>query len=337
MDSQRNAPIYNIKAVARLTGVPADTLRRWESRYGIISPQRTDSGYRLYSQRDVDTLTWLKGRLEEGLSISSACEMLRQMGGDPGGDGAGGGAISPVSGNAEVGGRAQGRFAQDGIVGVRSGEVLREELVDAFRKVDEGRAGEVLNEAIALYPLDDVCMEIIQPSLVEIGELWLEGKVTVAVEHFASSFVRSRLANLFHSSPHSLYGPLVLVGCAQEEYHELGAMLLALFLRRAGFRVVYLGQNVPMESLQGMIKSMQPEAVCISATRTETAGSLYQLREFLKGVKRDKGRAPVLAYGGQVFNKFPHIAERLGGIYLGEDARVGVQKLSERLRADKGG
>src|SRR6478609_307407 len=83
-DSQRDAPVYNIKAVSRLTGIPADTLRRWESRYHVISPRRTEGGYRLYSQRDVDTIHWLKAKLEEGLSISRACEMLRQIGSNPG-------------------------------------------------------------------------------------------------------------------------------------------------------------------------------------------------------------------------------------------------------------
>src|ERR671930_2686191 len=82
-DPQRDAPVYNIKAVSRLTGVPADTLRRWESRYQAIIPRRTAGGYRLYSQRDVDTILWLKGKLAEGLSISRACEMLRHIGGEP--------------------------------------------------------------------------------------------------------------------------------------------------------------------------------------------------------------------------------------------------------------
>src|SRR5207244_9382174 len=76
-------PVYTIKAAPRLTGVPADTLRRWESRYQVITPRRTQRGYRLYSQRDVDTILWLKGKLAEGLSISRACEMLGHLGGDP--------------------------------------------------------------------------------------------------------------------------------------------------------------------------------------------------------------------------------------------------------------
>lgn len=318
-DAQRNAPIYNIKAVAHLTGVPADTLRRWESRYNVIAPQRTEGGYRLYSQRDVDTINWLKAKLEEGLSISRACEMLRQLGGDPG-------RVAPPQPSALPTASWTAPAPE-----VKSFDVLGAELMDAFRAVNEEQAADIMTEALSLYSVEDVLLKIVQPVLVEVGEEWLRRDISVAVEHFASAFVRSRLSNLFHSSHYNPYGSLVLVACAPEEFHELGPMFLAVFLRRAGYKVVYLGQNVPMDSLQGMIEALAPEVVCVSATRAETAARLYTLRDFLNDLQARKGRAPLLAYGGQVFNRFPHITERLGGLYLGEDAAQAVRRLSEHL------
>ncbi|HEX8598364.1 MAG TPA: B12-binding domain-containing protein [Chloroflexia bacterium] len=323
MDAQRDAPVYNIKAMSKLTGVPADTLRRWESRYNVIVPKRTDSGYRLYSQRDVDTILWLKGKLEEGLSISRACEMLRQKGGDPA-------SSTQAQTVAPATPLAPQQTAESS---VRSFDALRAELIDALRSVDETRAGELLTEALSLYSVEDVCIQVIQPVLVRVGELWLTGEVSVAVEHFASSFMRARLENLFNQSPHTMYGRFALVACAPGELHELGAMFLAIFLRRSGFRVVYLGQNVPLDSLLGMVRALHPDVVCISATRAETAAALYNLRDSLDKMQAMEGRAPLLAYGGRVFNRFPHITDRLGGLYLGEDARKAVTTLGERLRA----
>jgi methanogenic corrinoid protein MtbC1 len=191
--------------------------------------------------------------------------------------------------------------------------------------------------ALALYSVEDVCMNLIQPTLIAIGEAWHDEEISVAVEHFASSFTRARIENLFHSSPHNPYGPLVVVGCAPNEMHELGAMFLALFLRRAGYRVIYLGQNVPLDSLHGMIEALKPQAVCMSATRAETAATLYELRSFLDAVdaERGSGTAPLLAYGGRVFNRYPHITERLGGLYLGEDAREAVHALDDHIRPDR--
>ncbi|MDQ3928366.1 MAG: MerR family transcriptional regulator [Chloroflexota bacterium] len=320
MDSQRDAPVYNIKAMSKLTGVPADTLRRWESRYNVIVPQRTGSGYRLYSQRDVDTILWLKSKLEEGLSISRASEMLRQAGGDP-----------YVLAQSQPGVTPASSYAIESPV--RSFEALRTELLDALKSVDEAHAGEIMTEALSLYSVEDVCVQIVQPVLVRVGELWLTGEVSVAVEHFASSFMRARLENLFNQSPHNIYGRFALVACAPGELHELGAMFLAIFLRRSGFRVVYLGQNVPLDSLLGMVRALHPDVVCVSATRAETAASLYNLRDSLDRLQQMEGYSPLLAYGGRVFNRFPHITERLGGLYLGEDARKAVVTLAERLRA----
>jgi len=322
LDSQREAPIYNIKAVNHITGVPADTLRRWESRYSIITPQRTGSGYRLYSQRDIDTILWLKGKLEEGMAISRACEMLRQVGSDPGPQ------PTPTL-PSPVSSRRPSTLRQSE---VSSFDALVSALIEAFRSVDEHGAGAVLADALSLYSVEDVCIKLIQPALIEVGHGWVNGEISVAVEHFASSFTRARLENLFHSSPYNPNGPLILVGCAPEELHELGAMFLSVFLRRTGYRVVYLGQNVPLESLAGMIDALKPQAVCISATRAETAASLYNLRASLDQLQAREGYAPLLAYGGNVFNRFPHISERLGGLYLGEDARTAASALDERLR-----
>ena len=64
--------LYNIKAMEQATGVAASTLRVWERRYGVPTPHRNDTGYRLYSERDIATVIWLKGQLDEGLSISQA-------------------------------------------------------------------------------------------------------------------------------------------------------------------------------------------------------------------------------------------------------------------------
>ncbi|MDQ3930279.1 MAG: MerR family transcriptional regulator [Chloroflexota bacterium] len=330
MDAQRDAPVYNIKAMSRLTGVPADTLRRWESRYNVIVPERTGSGYRLYSQRDVDTILWLKSKLEDGLSISRACEMLRQMGGNPPLPQNGTAHHTPAQNPAPALPPAGPSVAESP---VRSFDALRAELLDALKSVDETRAGEIISEALSLYSVEDVCIRVMQQVLVRIGELWLTGEVSVAVEHFASSFVRARLENLFHQSPYNAHGPSALVGCAPGELHELGAMFLAIFLRRAGYRVVYLGQNVPLDSLLGMIRAQRPDVVCISATRAETAAALYNLRDSLDLVREREGHAPMLAYGGRVFNRFPHITDRLGGVYLGEDARKAVTTLTERLRS----
>src|SRR5271165_2553553 len=72
-------PVYNMKAVTQRTGIPAATLRAWERRYHALAPCRTDGNYRLYSERDIATLRWLKFQLDAGLSISRAVVLLERM------------------------------------------------------------------------------------------------------------------------------------------------------------------------------------------------------------------------------------------------------------------
>lgn len=71
-------PIYSIQAVSKLVGVPSATLRTWEERYGVVAPERTPSGHRLYSRQQVEQLQFLKGRIDEGLSAADAHRVLQE-------------------------------------------------------------------------------------------------------------------------------------------------------------------------------------------------------------------------------------------------------------------
>jgi methanogenic corrinoid protein MtbC1 len=318
---KRDTPIYNIKAVVRLTGVAADTLRRWESRYGIMHPQRSTGGYRIYSQRDVDTIRWLKARVEEGLSISRACELLRQQD-----ETALPASPAPPSPPA----------ATPPGEGVRPPAALHDALLEAYRMADESAANTTINEALALYSVEQVVNDLIYPSLVEVGERWMRNEFSVAQEHFASALVRNRLANLFQSSPAYPAGPLILVACAPGELHEIGAMVLAVFLRRSGYRVVYLGQNVPEESLISMIRTLRPALVCCSASRTETAATLRRLAEAVQQLRAASGWAPALAFGGSIFARHPELAAKMGAVYLGPDASAAVRQVGALLGGSGG-
>lgn len=78
-------PLYNIKAVVQTVDISPSTLRAWERRYNVCRPQRSDSGYRLYSDRDIAVIRWLKAQVNDGMAISQAVtwyETLIQDAGD---------------------------------------------------------------------------------------------------------------------------------------------------------------------------------------------------------------------------------------------------------------
>jgi len=315
----RDAPVYNIKAVARLTGVAADTLRRWESRYQILSPQRSTGGYRMYSQRDVDTIRWLKGRVAEGLTISRACELLRTRAGN----------LDPPPDPRLPAAPPAAPVPAGGASTPRALPLLAAQILEALGRMEEAPAAQLLSEALALYTVEQVVEQLVYPALVQVGEYWLRGDWSVAQEHFASAFMRGRLANLLHSSPFNTGGRPVLVACAPDELHEIGALIVALYLRRSGYRVLYLGQNVPLDSLLSIVRTLRLTAIFCSASRPDTAGNLRPLVDLLQAASAQIGYRPLLAFGGAVFNRHPQLAEQMGAVYLGAEAGAAVQRLRE--------
>jgi methanogenic corrinoid protein MtbC1 len=278
--------------------VPADTFRAWERRYGVPRPQRTEGGHRLYSDHDIAVIRWLRDRTAEGMNISQAVQLLK-------------------SAAEENDGREQ--------ADARPIERLSEELVAALTGFDAPQSERLLGEAFGLYPFEDVLLDLIQPVMIEIGECWHRGKINVAAEHFATQFVRRKLAgllNIFEGSPQRA---TIIVGCGPNELHDLGTLLIALFLSRRGWNVVYLGAQVPVADLVETAQRLKPALVCLSASRTETA---LQLAEAARALLEAAPNV-LFGYGGRAFNVHPEMRANMQGDFLGSDAR----ELSDRIAA----
>jgi MerR family transcriptional regulator, light-induced transcriptional regulator len=314
-------PIYNMKAVTQRTGIPAATLRAWERRYHALAPRRSEGNYRLYSERDIAVLRWLQGQLDAGLSISRAVVLLERMREHdllnlP---------RMPMSMNDGDGNGVVKQKALQAERNVANWDRLVQSLHDDLMAMDEQRAASVLGEAYALYTVEDVCIHIMAPCLVQIGEDWFNGKSTVVQEHFATSYLIGRLMALFNAQRLGT-GPLILVGCAPGERHELGALMMALMLRRAGHNVRYLGADIPLNDLVRSIQELQPRVVSISAALSQAAARLEELPRMLKAA----GLKTHLVLGGRAFSLDEKLGAHLNGDYIGTDLNTGIKAI-ERL------
>lgn len=321
-------PTYNLKAVVRETGLKPDTLRAWERRYGVPAPQRTDSGHRLYSQHDIDTLKWLLVRQNEGMSISRAIELWRRMeteGADP----------LAMAATPSI----QRPLEQRGVVlplpaagPVNAGDTvtgLRHAWVAACMAFDEYQAEQLLAQAFALFPLETVCLEVVQRGLAEVGAGWYRGTVTVQQEHFASALALRRIEALLISTPAPTRPGRILVGCPPEEEHTFVPLLLSLLLRRRGWDVVYLGANVPIRSLDVTVGAVRANLVVLTAQQLYTAASLLEMSEVFY-----REHVPV-AFGGLVFTEVPNLHQVIPGYYLGDrldQATEAVEQVMAALR-----
>ena len=294
-------PVYNTQAVVQRTGVPAPTFRAWERRYGLPCPERLPGGQRLYSEHDVELIRWLHDRTEEGMTISRALRLLEARQAEP--------EVRPDD--------SPRTFTQ-----------LQRDLLDRLVAFDSGGAEAVIAEAFALYPVDDVCLELLQPTLVEIGERWHAGRVSVATEHFATHLIHRKLATMLQVYETHRRGAPVLLTCPSDEQHEIGLLLVALFLARRGWPVVFLGTNVPPDDLREAVQRLQPRLVVMSATTEETARNLVEAAEMLAALPEPR---PRVAYGGQAFDHSAHGAFTLLGTYLGPDARSAADRADALL------
>jgi methanogenic corrinoid protein MtbC1 len=297
------APVFNTKAVARETGVPADTFRAWERRYGMPRPQRTAGGHRLYSERDIAIIRWLRDRTNEGVNISHAVLLLTNTLDASAAD-------MPASNDSA---RAIGQ--------------LSDEIVQALTNFDSTQADHTLSEAFSIYPFEQVLLELVQPAMIEIGERWHRVEINVAVEHFATQFVRRKLANLLSIFENTARRATVVVGCAPGELHDLGALLSALFLVRRGWHVIFLGPQVPLFDLLETVHSVKPNLVCLSASTMETA---LELIPVARGLMEAYPQVH-FGYGGRVFNLNPELRHSVPGIFLGQDARELVEIAGQLL------
>lgn len=307
-----DTPIFTIKTVVQETGISPATLRAWERRYGCLSPGRSDGGYRLYSQRDIAVVRWLKHQVDAGVSISRAVALLAlhkeaRTAGEEGATGA-----PPV----------QPALPAD--APQLAGQV--EALVAALLSFQEARAEAILSEAFALYPVEVAIEAIVAPSLVEIGERWHRGEATIVQEHFATALLRRRLTALLHAYEQPGVGPLAITGSAPSEWHDVGILLVSLMLRRHGWRVIYLGQNVPADHLLQEIRNLKPDIVCLSAT---TLPSVEALIPFCTEVQQLPGLRPRLFLGGHVFALHPELLDRLPGCEFAASARDLIAKLQQ--------
>jgi MerR family transcriptional regulator, light-induced transcriptional regulator len=259
-------------------------LRAWERHHGVPLPKRSASGHRSYSGEDVRAVRWIREKADWGMGVRRAVELLKGSASAPG---------------------AQAHL-----------EAARYALLDHLLAGEEGKAGAVLETAVSGHGVEATCAEVVEPVLVLVGELWHRGVIGVAHEHWITESLKSVLIRLLAEEKKA--GPdgvKVVVGCAPEELHEMGLLMLALFLARRGLDVLYLGQAVPLEDLGVFARGLDAEAVFLSVSQKQRAKRvLAALPEF------EAASGARVFVGGLAFEE-ESLRKAAGERFLGPDVR----------------
>lgn len=214
-----------IGELARRTGVSPELLRAWERRYGLLQPERSSGGYRLYSAEDERRVGTMTGALARGISAAEAAKLALGDVGD-----------LPSTGT----------------------------LLDALVAFDDVGAHTALDRLLSSLTLDTVLRDSVLPTLRELGDRWQDGRITIGQEHFASNLIRGRMLGLARGWDRGS-GPRALLACPPREQHDLSLIVFGLALREHGWRITYLGADTPLATIDETATTLRPELVVVAA------------------------------------------------------------------------
>jgi MerR family transcriptional regulator, light-induced transcriptional regulator len=298
-----DTPSHPIQAVVKRTGLSAHVIRVWEKRYGAVTPHRTQTNRRLYSDEEIERLSLLRRLSEAGQGIGYVAKLptnrLKALAMDAAGSGADGAERLA----AEHGAEAHVRTA-----------------VVAVQRLDAPALGEVLKRAELELGAQGVLQRVIAPLAQQLGELWREGTITAAHEHFATAVLRvflGRAARPFAVEPH---GPLLIVVTPAGQLHELGALLAGATAANLGWRVVYLGASLAAADIAGAARQNQARAVALSIVYPEDdpllKAELTRLRELLPDT-------PILA-GGRATSAYRRTLDEISALTPADLGELGT-------------
>jgi MerR family transcriptional regulator, light-induced transcriptional regulator len=238
-----------IGELSKRTGVSPELLRAWERRYGLLRPTRSAGGLRLYGDADLERVRLMQRHLAEGLAAAEA---------------------AAAASRAPVGEAAT--------VPALSWASLGEELTDALDGFDEPRAQAILDQLLAVTTLQTLLSEVVLPYLRDLGERWARGEASIAQEHFATALLRGRMLGIGRGWGVGI-GPAAVLAGLPGEHHDLGLIAFGLALRAHGWRIVYLGSDTPIETVEDACRRLEPSLVVLSAvTRERMEAVLEPLR-----------------------------------------------------------
>lgn len=226
-------PRHPVRFVSERTGLSPHVLRVWERRYGAVHPVRSEGGQRLYSDADVTRLQLLRRTVEGGHNISQLVELANE-------------ALTEMIASDQRH-RSKAEQIPSPLADVASEEQAKilANCLAAAESMDARALENELRGANMLLTLPVLTDEIVSPLLTEMGRMWKEGRLGPAQEHIASAVIRRVLDGIVRSFEPRDGAPSIVVGTPAGQEHELGALLVAVAAGSVGWRVTYLGADLP--------------------------------------------------------------------------------------------
>jgi DNA-binding transcriptional MerR regulator/methylmalonyl-CoA mutase cobalamin-binding subunit len=296
--------LYTIKYVCKRTGLTSHAIRAWEKRYKAVVPQRSPKNRRLYSEADVQRLQLLKKMTDVGHSISQVARLeFNEL-------------MDLAQREASVIDQTRhSKTRPSHSTTTHDHNDYYQYCLSAVLNLDPERLERTFDQAAVDLTRIALLRELIVPLFKEIGKLWHGGSLKIVNEHMATTVTRNFLLNLLRTTDISDSAEKIVVATTVGQWHDVGALTVALTAAENGWHPVYYGPNLPAEEIATAVKQSDARAVAISITHLLNQNALInELRKLARYIGQDVA----LFIGGRAVGDHPQVLEEIQAKYIND-------------------
>ena len=300
--------LHPIRIAAKKAGLSPYLIRAWERRYNVVTPHRTDTNRRLYSDEDIERLSLLHKATLDGESIGQIANLsLSEL-------------ASLVGGKNEY------------LSNEQSPASYVDMCLQAARDIDQKQLEAVLMKAAVNLSQRIFFEQVIEPLMYKTGDLWRSGEFKVLHEHVVSAVVRTILGGILNTQNAPKNASVMVVTTPAGQIHEFGALLAAVTAALDGWRVIYLGPNIPVDDIANAVD--RQKAVVVALSIIYPPDDLTVTREFTK-LRKFVGNDVRIIVGGRAAKYYQNVFDTIGAICVKslEDLRVELDKIRNNFSA----
>jgi DNA-binding transcriptional MerR regulator/methylmalonyl-CoA mutase cobalamin-binding subunit len=302
--------------VSQITGISVHVIRAWEKRYNVVEPDRTDTNRRLYSEEDIEKLKLLNDALHLGHHIGGIANLsLLELK-----------MLLPKEARSPIDNK-------NGLDSINLEVTVEETLavcLEAIKNYDAKKLESILLSASSRLTQPILIEQLIIPLVYKVGDLWHSGEIRVANEHLASSVIRGFLYNLLESYSLNESAPVLVSGTPRGQEHELGALIAGVVAASSGWRVVYLGANLPAEEIGAVVSHLNARVVALSIVYPNDD---LHLKHELKKFKHLLPNVVSIIVGGRAASGYYDVLDEIGAIVVKDSRHLRLEL--EAIRENK--
>ncbi|HBC45749.1 MAG TPA: hypothetical protein DEO84_04450 [candidate division Zixibacteria bacterium] len=290
---------HSLKAVVKQTGLSPFLIRAWERRYNAISPSRSSSKRRLYTDEDINRLTLLKKVTQCGENIGNIANLANDD-------------LRKIIGENSIMNNQFPIINEDGKNNLTANDYFSQAL-DSIQESNFEEFEAKLMEASVALSFPSLLDQVISPLLDKVGTMWQNGELRIADEHRISAIIRSFLGSFVKSDRRSASDRCLVSTTPTGQFHELGALMASLSASVMGWRSIFLGPNLPPEEIAGAVKANNASVLALSMIYP--MDDPYLGAELIR-IRRLIGDDVQILVGGRAAANYHGFIEDISGIYI---------------------